>query len=107
EDAGQPTGDDDGSVPRFAGERLARVLIPGRDLLLPLPDGRPPTVGPALVLHDGSFREAPGNGLAALPVRGEVGGDGSWQIERHRSSLRVRKAGALAPCLMDTGGDRP
>src|SRR5262249_47469409 len=47
---------------------------------------------------DGSFREAPGDGLAALPVGGEVGGDGPWQIERHRSSLRVRRTGALAPC---------
>src|SRR5262249_6541429 len=34
---------------------------------------------------------------AVLPVGGEVGGDGSWQIERHRSSLRVRRTGALAP----------
>src|SRR5262249_43522503 len=99
EAAGQPAGDDDRSVPLFAGERLARVLVLRRDLLLPLPDGSPPTVGPALVLHDGSFREASGNGLAVLLVGGEVGGDGSWQIERHRSSLQVRKTGSLAPCV--------
>src|SRR5262249_49555245 len=108
EGAGQPAGDDNGSVPRFAGERLARVLIPVRDLLLPLPDSGPPTVGPALVLHDGIFREAPGDGLAVLPVCGEVGGDGSWQFERHRSSLRVRRTGALAPRVSWTreGTDR-
>src|SRR5262249_48819286 len=88
-----------GSVPRFAGERLARVLVPGRGLLLPLPDGGPPAVGPALVLHDGGFREAPGYGLAVLLVGGEVGGEGAWQFERHRSSLRVRKTGAHAPCV--------
>src|SRR5262249_59781993 len=111
EGAGQPARDDDGSVPLFAGERLARVLVFGRDLLLPLPDGSPPAVGPPLVLHDGSFREAPGNGLAALPVGGEVGGDGAWQFECHRSSLQVRKAGALAACLTwtpaETDRDNP
>src|SRR5262249_21225078 len=93
---GQPTGDDDGFGPLFAGERLTRVLVPGRGLLLPLPDGSTPTVGPPLVLYDSIFREAPGNGRAVLLVGGEVGGDGSWQIERHRSSLRVRRTGALA-----------
>src|SRR5262249_19697169 len=54
------------SVAFFTGERLARVLVPGRDVLL---------------------------------VGGEIGGDGSWQIERHRSSLRVRRTGALALCV--------
>src|SRR5262249_7096752 len=76
-----------------------RVLVPGRGLLLPLPDGSAPMVGPPLVLHDGGFHEAPGDGLGAIPVGGEIGGNGSWQIECHRSSLRVRKTGALAPCV--------
>src|SRR5262249_1337026 len=105
--ARQPTGDDDGPVRQFTGERLARVLVPGRGLLLPLPDGLPSAVGPPLVLDDGGFREAPGSGSAALLVGGEVGGDGFWQIERHRSSLQARSTGALCSVsLMDTCRDR-
>ena len=77
----QMAGDDCLSVPIFACQRLACVLIPGRHIRLPLFDSGPAFVSMPLILHDGIFSEASRNGLAVTAVSGEVGCDGFWQAE--------------------------
>src|SRR5947199_9051124 len=60
--AGKPAGDDDHPVLLLAREWLARVLVLGGGVRLPLPDRGLGEVGLPLVLYDRGFREVPGNG---------------------------------------------
>src|SRR5258708_33673003 len=87
-------GHDGLALPVLHADGLARVVVFGRCVGLPLPDGSAAGIGMAFVPDDSPFGEALGNGVTIAFVRSEIGGDRRRQIKRHQGFLSLHEAAA-------------